>query len=86
MRHTLPRDPLYAFCPAYGPPGQPQEIRIVFDGRPGYVPTAFVAADLDIAEFVCDKLNAKLGLSHDAWQAVMRRSMFAEHGSPGVLH
>ena len=41
--HTLPDDPNYAFCPAYGPPESPQQIRIVIDGVPGYVPTALVA-------------------------------------------
>ena len=34
--HTLPDDPNYAFCPAYGPPESPQQIRIVIDGVPGY--------------------------------------------------
>ena len=41
--HTLPERPVFAFCPAYEPAGEPQPIRIVFAGVPGYVPTAPVA-------------------------------------------
>ena len=42
-RTDLPDDPVYAFCPAYEPAEQPQQIRIVFRDLPGYVPTALVA-------------------------------------------
>ena len=44
--HTLPDDPVYAFCPSYDLYNVPQQIRIVFDnmpGMPGYVPTALFA-------------------------------------------
>ena len=41
--HTLPDRPVFAFCPACEPVGEPQPIRIVFAGIPGYVPTALVA-------------------------------------------
>ena len=41
--HTLPERPVFAFCPAYEPAGEPQPIRLVFAGVPGYVPTALVA-------------------------------------------
>ena len=44
--HTLPDDPVYAFCPAYDFDNMPQQIRIVFDSMPGYVPTALVALSL----------------------------------------
>ena len=44
--HTLPDDPVYAFCPAYDFGNMPQQIRIVFDSMPGYVPTALVALSL----------------------------------------
>ena len=44
--HTLPDDPVYAFCPAYDLGNMPQQIRIVFDSMPGYVPTALVALSL----------------------------------------
>ena len=37
---TLPDDPVYAFVPSYDLPDQPQQIRIVFEGMEGYVPTA----------------------------------------------
>ena len=47
--HTLPDDPVYAFCPAYDFDNMPQQIRIVFDSMPGYVPTALVALSLDDA-------------------------------------
>ena len=55
--HTLPDDPVFAFCPAYGRAETPQQIRLVFAGIPGYVPTALFALTLDDAERVCDKLN-----------------------------
>ena len=29
--HTLPDDPVYAFCPSYDLDNVPQQIRIVFD-------------------------------------------------------
>ena len=64
---TLPENPVFAFCPEYGPPDQPQQIRIVFEAVPGYVPTALVALTLDDAERLCTKLNARLGLDRDAW-------------------
>ena len=41
--HTLPDDPVYAFCPSYDLYNVPQQIRIVFDNMPGYVPTALFA-------------------------------------------
>ena len=72
----LPDDPLYAFCPAYDPAEQPQEIRIVFQDVPGYVPTALVAFTLDDAERLCDKLNKRLGLDRTAWTQLAGRSMF----------
>ena len=74
---TLPDDPVYAFCPAYEPSGQPQQIRIVFRDLPGYVPTALVALTLDDAERLCDKLNKRLGLDRAAWTTLAGWSMFA---------
>ena len=44
--HTLPDDPVYAFCPSYDLDNVPQQIRIVFDNMPGYVPTALFALTL----------------------------------------
>ena len=73
---TLPDDPVYAFCPAYEPAEQPQEIRIVFRDVPGYVPTALVAFTLDDAERLCDKLNKRLGLDRTAWTQLAAQSMF----------
>ena len=43
---TLPDDPNYAFCPSYDLGDEPQQIRIVFEGVEGYVPTALVALSL----------------------------------------
>ena len=43
--HTLPDDPVYAFCPSYDLDNVPQQIRIVFDNV-GYVPTALFALTL----------------------------------------
>ena len=77
--HTLPDNPVYAFCPAYDIDNVPQQIRIVFADIPGYVPTALVALTLQDAERICDRLNAKLGLDRDAWSAIAGRSMSAAH-------
>ena len=71
----LPDKPVYAFCPEYAPPGGPQQIRIVFQDIPGYVPTALVALTLEDAERLCSKLNARLGLDRNAWMALAARAM-----------
>ena len=73
--HTLPEDCVAAFCPAYEPADQPQPIRIVFDGVPGFVPNALVALTLDDAERLYNQLNARLGLDRDAWWAIAAHSM-----------
>ncbi len=78
--HTLSEDPVYAFAPSYDLPDQPQQIRIVFEGMDGYVPTALVALTLDDAERLCDRLNARLGLDRVAWSAIVGRSMATAHG------
>ena len=75
--HTLPDDPVYAFCPAYDFDNMPQQIRIVFDSMPGYVPTALVALSLEDALRICDRLNARIGLDRDAWSAIAARAMSA---------
>ena len=77
---TLPDDPNYAFCPSYELGDEPQQIRIVFEGMDGYVPTALVALDIDAAERLCDRLNARLGHSREDWTALAAGSMSA--GSP----
>ncbi len=86
---SLPDDPNYAFCPAYRPADRPQQIRIVIDHVPGYVPTALVALTLDDAERRCDRLNARLGQDREAWMKIAGRTMSAgppRHGSGnGVL-
>ena len=72
---TLPDNPVFAFCPEYAPPDRPQQIRIVFESIPGYVPTALVALTLADAERLCSKLNARLGLDRDAWMKLAARAM-----------
>ena len=72
---TLPDNPVYAFCPEYGPPDGPQQIRLVFRDVPGYVPTALVALTLDDAERLCSQLNARLGLDHNAWTKLANQAM-----------
>lgn len=73
--HTLPDDPVYAFAPSYDLGDEPQQIRIVFQGMTGYVPTALVALSLDDAKRLCDRLNARLGLDREAWTRLAARSM-----------
>ena len=82
---TLPEDPEFAFCPAYDLENRPQQIRIVFSGMTGFVPTALVALSLDDAELLCDRLNARLGLDRDAWSALVGRSMAAAHNGARAL-
>ena len=74
---NLPDDPNYAFCPSYELGDEPQQIRIIFDGLQGYVPTALVALTVDDAERLCDRLNARLGHSREDWMALAARSMRA---------
>ena len=78
--HELPEEPVFAFTPAYELPDQPQQIRIVFEGMDGYVPTALVALTLADAERLCDRLNRRLGLDREAWCAIVGRSMAAARG------
>ncbi len=77
---TLPDNPVFAFCPEYAPPDSPQQIRIVFESIPGYVPTALVALTLIDAERLCSQLNARLGLDRDAWMALAAQAM--REGTP----
>ena len=79
---TLPDDPVYAFTPAYDLGDEPQQIRIVFQGMTGYVPTALVALTIADAERLCDRLNAKLGLDRAAWTRLAGRSMAAGGDEP----
>ena len=66
---------MYAFAPSYDFPDRHQQIRIVFEGMDGYVPTALVALSLQDALELCDRLNAKLGLDREAWTRLVDRSM-----------
>ena len=75
---NLPDNPNYAFCPSYDLGDEPQQIRIVFEGLRGYVPTALVALTVDAAERLCDRLNARLGHSREDWTALAARSMRTE--------
>ena len=80
---TLPDDPNYCFVPAYDIEDEVQQIRIVVDGMSGYIPTALIALTIVDAERLCDRLNAKLGLSREDWTALAARSMRAEVPEPG---
>ena len=73
--HTLPDEPVYAFAPSYDLGDEPQQIRIVFQGMSGYVPTALIALTLADALRLCDRLNARLGLDREAWTSLVGRSM-----------
>ena len=81
--HTLPDDPNYAFCPSYELGNEPQQIRIVFEGMQGYVPTALVALSVAAAEALCDRLNARLGHSREDWTALAARSIRTEDPDTG---
>ena len=79
---TLPDNPNYCFVPAYDVEDEVQQIRIVIEGMAGYVPTALVALTVDDAERLCDKLNARLGLTRDDWTELAARSMRDETPEP----
>ena len=81
---TLPDEPDYCFVPAYDVETELQQIRIVFAGMPGHVPTALVALDLDDALNLCDRLNRRLGHDRAAWTAMAAASMRDEDGSGGM--
>ena len=81
--YTLPDEPNYCFVPAYDLEDEVQQIRIVFENMTGYVPTALVALSVDDAERLCNKLNARLGLTKEQWTALAARSMRAEAPEPG---
>lgn len=72
---TLPENPDFAFCPAYGPADAPQEIRLVIDGMAGNIPTGLIALTLEDAENFCDRLNARLGMDRESWSALVARTM-----------
>ena len=38
--HELPDNPVYAFTPSYDLGDEVQQIRIVFEGIPGFIPTS----------------------------------------------
>lgn len=79
--HTLPDDPVFAFAPSYDFEDEVQQIRIVFQDVPGYIPTAMVALTLQDAEDLCDKLNRRLGLDREAWSTMLANSMRASEPS-----
>ena len=79
----MPDDPNYAFCPSYDFGDEPQQIRIVFEGMDGYLPTVLVALTVKDAERLCDKLNRRLGHSCEDWTALAAHSMRAEAPEPG---
>ena len=75
--HTLPRIPNFCFSPDYGegPSGETRQIRIFVDGMPDSIPTSLIALNLDIAESICDRFNARLGLTREQWTGLVARSM-----------
>ena len=83
IAQTLPDEPNFCFCPTYDIEADVQQIRIVIEGLAGHVPTALVALDLDNALTICDKLNRRLGLDRETWQAMAAASMRAETSEPG---
>ena len=85
---TLPDNPNFCFAPAYDVEADVQQIRIVIEGMAGHVPTALIALNLNDALSICDKLNRRLGLDREAWQAMVAASMRAEDDDPegGAWH
>ena len=56
--NIVPKKVVLAFVPEYtANPTEPQRIRIVFQGMPGYAETSITADNLDNAEWLCDYGN-----------------------------
>ena len=60
---TLPRILNYCFSPSYSPPRENQTVVIVVDGMMGHIPTVLSCLTVHDAEQLCDRFNARLGLS-----------------------
>ena len=83
---ALPDNPMYACCTEFGRPDQPQQIRIVFENVPDYVPTKIVELKLDDAERLCSNLNSCLGLDRNSSMklaAPAMRNFDPSHNSTG---
>ena len=59
----LPRRIVFCFAPSDNAPEHPQDIRMVFGGEPGFVPTGFAARNLADEEMLCELLNALPGIT-----------------------
>ena len=87
MFTRIPERIVYCFAPSYHAPERPQEIRMVFAGESGFVPTSLGARNLAQAEALCDRLNAPLGISHEQRRRMLARSLATVSGDAGrVLH
>ena len=82
---NLPDTPNFCFTPAWDAEVEVQQIRIVIEGLSGHVPTAMVTLNLEDALAICDKLNRRLGLDREAWQAMVAESM-REDDKENPLH
>ena len=76
-RENHPAQPLpkilnYCFSPCYSS-GQKQSIVIVVDEMRGHIPTVISCGSVHDAESLCDRFNARLGLSRDGWREFVRR-------------
>lgn len=75
MFSRVPEQLVYCFCPGYGPEAGPQDIRLVFEGHAGFVPTLLGAPNLADAEALCALLNGSLGLDEERRQRMVARSL-----------
>ncbi len=75
---NLPRILNYCFSPSYSPRGEKQEIVIVVDGMRGNIPTVLSAMTIEDAENLCDRFNARLGLSPDGWRQFVHQRRASE--------
>ena len=61
----LPKRIVFCFAPSDNAPEQPQDIRMVFGGEPGLVPTGFAARNLADEETLRKLLNAPSGITEE---------------------
>lgn len=87
MFTRIPDRIVYCFAPSYHAPERPQQIRMVFAGASGFVPTSLGARNLAQAEALCDRLNAPLGISNEQRMRMLAHALASASADPGrVLH
>ncbi len=85
--NIVPKKVVLAFVPEYtADPSEPQRIRIVFQGMPGYAETSITADNLDAAEWLCDRFNEGFGHDRKAWVNLKLQSIALDEARSTTFH